>query len=110
MIYVASPYSHPLEDVREYRYKAVLNYALRLAEHGILAFSPVVYGHQFAVRNRPDLIGYEHWSYFNEYMMRHSKEIRVLKIEGWQYSRGITHEINYAYHNHIPLNYAEHNA
>ena len=95
MIYVASPYSHPDAVVRNIRYERVLYYCAELMKKGEVAFSPIVYGHQFALLGQAQT---DHiwWKKFNEYMLRSSKEMHVFMLAGWKESAGVNHEIDYA--------------
>lgn len=45
IIYLASPYSHPIDDIREQRFKDIAKISAELNSEGVIAFSPIVYGH-----------------------------------------------------------------
>lgn len=102
MIYIANPYSHPEAAVRQERYLRVLNYCGRRMMMGETVFSPIVYGHPFALLG---LAGIAHtdWISFNERMMLASSELRVLYMPGWQQSKGIKHEVDFANRHGIPV-------
>lgn len=102
MLYIASPYSHPEAAVRNARYLAAFKYTTQCLHQGLIAFSPIVYGHQFALlENMPT----DHiwWLEFNEHMLAASTEIHLLKLDGWQMSRGVAHELNFADRHGIPV-------
>lgn len=104
MIYLASPYSHPYERIRRERYRIVLRHTALLMQKGLVVFSPIVYGHQFAEQG---LAGTCHksWLDFNEHMLLASSELRVLQMNGWRASAGIEHEIKFAEENGIEVTY-----
>lgn len=105
MIYIASPYSHPQPSVEQERYEKVKAYTTKLiSEYKLLAFSPIVYGHQF----RTDIEGsFEQWADFDKYMIRHSSCMHVFKLPGWEESVGVTAEIELAVECGIPIHYVE---
>jgi len=96
MIYLASPYSHPDAVVRNLRYERVLFHCAEQMRAGKVIFSPIVYGHQFALLG---LAQTDHvwWKEFNERMMAGSEALHVLMLEGWHESNGVSHEINFAH-------------
>lgn len=95
MIYLASPYTHELESIREQRYRQALLYAQHCMSLGELIFSPIVYGHPF-VEFGESAIRFTYWQSFNEEILLACHEMRILKLEGWQTSRGIRAEIDFA--------------
>jgi len=73
---------------------------------GEIVFSPVVYGHPFALDNT-SAIYYNYWRPFNEHMILASAEVRVLKLSGYLSSRGVIGEAQFALENGIPVNQVE---
>ena len=53
LIFVSSPYSHPDDNVREENYQKVSKYTAELINNGVVAFSPILYGHT-ALNFQPD--------------------------------------------------------
>jgi hypothetical protein len=106
MIYIASPYSHQLDSVRYERFIAARVYANNLMQQGVVCFSPIAYGRQFekVFAVAPD---HETWMDFNNWMLLAAQEVRVLKLPGWQKSRGVAHEIALANDHGIPVTFAE---
>lgn len=104
IIYIASPYTHPEKEVQEFRYARVFAYTSNLILQGLPAFSPIVYGHQFHLHNHAPA-DYEFWQDFNEQMLLASIVVRVLCLPGWEQSKGIAHEIQFASRNGIPFRY-----
>lgn len=104
MIYIASPYTHPKAEVREERYQSALRYTLALMSDGLACFSPIVYGHQFAVNH--GLPGdFAFWQTINRRILAASTELHVLQLWGWQDSRGVYDELALAFHLNLPVRY-----
>lgn len=93
MIYLASPYSHPNPAVREQRYIMARIFTLWALQQPLPLFSPIVYGHEFGSQ-----LGYvfEAWKTLNDAMIRACEQVWVLRIDGWEDSRGVKHEIEFA--------------
>lgn len=93
MIYIASPYSSPVERVRQERFYRVRSYAILLLQKGQIAFSPIVYGHQFTMMGFPG----DHlaWLDFNEHMLLTATEMHLLMLPGWEGSSGVKHELDF---------------
>lgn len=92
MIYIASPYSHPIDAVRIQRYKQVREFTDRLIKLGFVAFSPIAYCHPIAER-----IGHatdaKTWFRFNMSMLRRAEAMYVLRLQGWEQSVGLQQEL-----------------
>ena len=90
LIYLASPYSHKSEAVRRARYLAVRHVTIEMLREGYAVFSPIVYGMDMEKQ-----IGtaFEPWANFNDTVIAACAEVHVLKLDGWQDSRGIKHEL-----------------
>lgn len=106
MIYLASPYTHDNAFRRIRRYQQAHAYTLKCMQRGEQIFSPIVYGHEFAVKDA-SVIPFSYWQPFNEHMIRNSAELRVLTIEGWKESRGVQAEISFAFDIGVPVVFAE---
>ena len=102
MIYLASPYSDLDPAVREQRYYATARFVAHEIWLGVPLFSPICYTHYMAIQNNLPLDA-ESWRPFNEYMIRNSFEVWVLRLPGWQKSLGVNMEINLANELDIPV-------
>ena len=102
MIYLACPYSHPDEKIREQRFKKVTQVAAKLIDGGYIIFSPITHSHPIASLHALPM-GYEYWKRFDETMIHASGAVWVLKLEGWQESAGIKAEIELALKLHKPV-------
>lgn len=107
MIYLASPYSHENDAIREERYEAVAqlcaNLFLREREP---IFSPIIYGHRWAseFNLKSDHIA---WLRFNTAMLRTCHTLWVMKLDGWQESKGVQAEIKLAQTLLMPIHYID---
>lgn len=92
MIYLASPYSG---GDMEKRFEDTQMACATLMKKGIKVFSPIVYGHPMAVKfGLPKDVSF--WKEFNDFFLLSCEELWVLKLEGWQKSEGVMHEIHVA--------------
>lgn len=104
VIYIASPYTHSDIDVVEENYKKVSKFSADLCSQGIVALSPIVYGHTLlSFKKMPS--DWVFWTNFCLSLLNKSDELWVYKMEGWDKSRGVREEIEYAVENGIPVKY-----
>jgi hypothetical protein len=106
LIYLASPYSHRDPAVMQDRYEQVCQAAADMVAEGQMAISPIAYGHT--------LLGYREmpgdWTFWESFcisLLAKCERIVVLKMDGWQESRGVQAEICYAEAHGIPVDYIE---
>lgn len=106
MIYVASPYYHPEAKVREHRAKLVTNFVYHALKEKYVVFSPIMYLHDLAVaRDLPK--DAEFWKGFNVSMIRRAEGMFVLRMIGWETSRGVQHEISLAREINLPITWVD---
>ena len=106
MIYLASPYTSPNPQVMEQRFEQACAAAAQLMRAGEVVYSPIVHCHPIAVRHELPR-HFEYWQQFDQEMINHSNKLVVLKIDGWETSKGVTAEIEYAIYRGIPVEYTE---
>jgi hypothetical protein len=106
LIYVASPYNHPQDEIRIKNYEIVSLYTAKLIAEGKVAISPIAYGHPLLsfVEIPYD---WQFWSNFCLSFLDVCTEMHVLKMEGWDKSRGVAEEIEYAKQKNIEIKYVE---
>jgi hypothetical protein len=102
MIYLASPYTHPDREVKLRRVAQTEEAMASFHAQNIVVYSPIVHWHYVAERLG---LATDHvpWLVQNEGMMRASREIGLLRIDGWKESRGMRHEWQFAQKHGIPL-------
>jgi len=104
LIYLAGPYSHPDEEVREARFRALTAKAADLMLGGQVVFSPITHGHTIAEYH--DLpLDFEWWQHQCMTMLGHASRLIVLRLDGYAESIGVMAEVEYAEANSIPIGY-----
>ena len=103
--YLASPYWHDSEEVLHARVAAARLVTAHLLKEGVPAFSPVSYSHNLVETTgvRPA----HGWYEFDLHFLAHAAELRVLKLPGWEDSRGILLEKAFAQGRGIPVFHME---
>jgi hypothetical protein len=92
-VYLAVPYSDPVEEVRVDRYEITTRYAARLVLAGLTVYSPITHSHPMIERCPSLGLDWEFWAKMDrEYLMMCS-ELRVLCLPGWECSRGVAAEV-----------------
>lgn len=106
MIYLASPYTSPNPALMEERFEKACAAVAQLMNEGATVYSPIVSCHPVAIRH--DLPrDWTYWERFDREMINLSIRLIVLKVEGWDTSKGVTAEVEYARSRDIPVEYME---
>jgi hypothetical protein len=104
IVYLAVPYSHEDEKIREERFLKVNKVAARLLKEGLTVFSPISHSHPIAMaENLPT--DFDFWVQFDTAFLSHSKKLIVLMLDGWKESKGVIGEIKIAQELNIPIEY-----
>lgn len=91
---LACPFRHPDTKIRKKRCAAAHYAAAELSKQGYHVFSPLTHNH-ILVDLAPELPG-EHWMQFDLTILSFCKTLFVLKLDGWETSRGVQQEIQFA--------------
>lgn len=106
LIYLASPYSDPDPAVCEARFQAACRAAAELIRLGYAVFSPIAHSHPIAM-----IGGIDHLSpvwYEADLPLLHAcSRVIVLKLDGWDTSRGVSIEERIAREMEKPVMYME---
>lgn len=108
MIYVASPYTFKSPSIErvywkmKFRHAAVERYVAHLIKQGEFPYSPIVYAHEISHRYALPTDA-EWWKSFNEHMLRKADVLHVYNMEGWEQSKGIAMEMQFAEACGIPI-------
>jgi len=95
MIYLAGPYSHPDVTVRQLRYEQLTAKAAELMLENYVVFSPITHGHAVAMgHNLPTDFAW--WEQQCLGMLRHASKLIILTLEGWEQSKGVEAEVEFA--------------
>lgn len=104
MIYLASPYSHQSFAEVENRFALTEQCTYELMKRGLPVFSPIVHCHQIATDyNLPTDAKF--WEKYNMQFLRKADAIYVLKIDGWDESKGVAQEMGVAKALYLPLHF-----
>jgi hypothetical protein len=93
--YLATPYSHPDPDVMEMRADAASWWVKELILAGLIPFSTIHYNHSIAAAGQLPT-DHEYWLEFNRAFLDNCNGVLIPWIKGWDTSKGIAQEINYA--------------
>ena len=94
-VYLGCPYTHENVHVRAHRFKKVSKYAAEIMAQGHLVFSPISHSHQICVE--ADLpIDFEFWQELDNSFLEWCTVMMVLKLPGWEESKGLEAEIKIA--------------
>lgn len=102
LIYLASPYSSRQADAgdrkreEQWRFEMVQNVTHQLMQRGFLVLSPIAYSHQFAVGYKSVGGCWETWKEFDSALIARCDEVWVLKLPGWDLSKGVRSECELA--------------
>lgn len=115
MIYLASPYSHPDKDVIDRRVRQVGYVTAKLIEQGMLVFSPIVHSHPICHHVNFVAVHDEHtdfapgntWLDYDKGMIDKCDALWVLRLDGWEASRGIAAELVHAHATGKPVQYVD---
>lgn len=107
LIYLASPYSNPVSEIRVYRYKKAVECAADLIRQGYLVFSPIAHSHHIAQRLGKDFEGFESWREFDLRMLTSCDILVIVEVEGWEESCGIKVELKKAHKLRIPIKFCK---
>lgn len=108
MIYLASPYSHPDPAQKIERYRAACTVAGRLMKRGKNVFSPIAHSHVIEEHFEDGKIeGHTFWLKQDFAILRHCEKLVVLRLDGWQASKGVAAEVEFAGRLGIPVEYID---
>jgi len=106
MIYLACPYDHPDRAIRVQRYDKVTRVAARYMEEGKHVFSPITHCHPLAeIATLPK--DWTFWADYDYQIMKACHSLHVLRLPGWQASKGVQAEIRLAQQLGHPVEYID---
>jgi hypothetical protein len=106
LIFISSPYSHLDPNVIEKNFQDVTELVAFLTSQGITAISPITYGHTLLNYMNSDN-DWDTWKDFCLTFLSKSTELWVYKMPGWNRSRGVAEEIEYAVKNNLHIKYID---
>jgi len=96
-IYLACPYSHENEKVREKRVEMATKAAAKLMEDGHQVFSPITHTHPISKYTNKHPCDNDFWMVQDLWILVACNEIYVLCLDGWEFSKGVEEEVKVAY-------------
>ena len=104
--YIASPYGDEDADLMQRRFDRVCATAARLMrDEGLHVLSPIAHSHPIAQYGLPT--GWEYWRETDVDLMGRCDGLIVVTIDGWDDSRGVRAEIDWAAEHGWPILYVE---
>jgi len=95
-IYLACPYSHQQKWIREWRVEEATIKAAELMSAGNLVFSPLSHSHLISEYCVVDPCDHDFWLRQDLWILDICDEVHILCLDGWEKSKGIQTEIEYA--------------
>jgi hypothetical protein len=102
--YLASPYTPHAGEPIEERVTAAAKAAARLMEQGCVVFAPIPHSHGIA-EHLDDATRFDHefWLRQDLAILAHAELLVVLRLPGWERSKGVAREIAFAKERGIPM-------
>lgn len=108
MVYLASPYSHRRWWVRLMRFWKSCRAAAKLMCKGYTVFAPIAHSHPISrFLSRKFAHDHEFWMQQDLPILECCIRVFVLRLDGWEKSRGVTREIAHAEGRGIPVEYID---
>ena len=95
MIYLASPYTHEQAAVMERRFELACAVVAELVKEDHVIYSPIAHFHPIAVRHELPR-DFSFWQRQNLSMLSKADTLLVLRLDGWETSKGVANEIDCA--------------
>ncbi len=106
IVYLASPYSHPDPAIHEQRFRVICRVSARLMAAGEIIFSPIAHTHPIALAGKLPT-GWDFWKKYDHAMLEASKKIVVVRMDGWDKSKGVIGEIEEMIRQGKPVEYID---
>jgi hypothetical protein len=101
LIYLACPFRHEDVNIQKKRCATAHYVAAQLIAQGEHVFSPLTHN-EILIDLVPHIPG-EHWMQFDLTILAICDKLLVLKLDGWEISKGVQREIAFAQKNGIPI-------
>jgi hypothetical protein len=104
--YLASPYTHPDNYIREQRFKAACLAAATLMRQGRTVYCPIAHSHPIDLHfDEPESSVF--WRIQDAPMLWSCTDLVVLTLHGWDESRGVEHEVATSVLRGVPIQYMD---
>lgn len=106
--YLACPYSHPDEPIRNSRVELATLVAAKMMQERLAVYSPITHGHAIAEHLPPATTKqHEFWMRHCRAFMEVSSELFLLPMHGWRLSRGVREELDYFHASGRPVTFLD---
>ena len=107
MIYLASPFWSPYAGIRDTRRRRATAFARHLIAQGNVVYCPLTMGHAIeAVKQHLyPLFDNDGWIAYDLRVLRFCTSIAVMQQPGWDVSRGVSTELEYARTAALPVTF-----
>lgn len=102
LVYLASPYTSQVDAVQTDRAFITAEVTKHLMKNGVNVFSPIAYSHMIA-----DALDYQGWIAFDMRVLAKCEMLAVLRLPGWDYSKGVRAEMTAADSIHMPIHFID---
>ncbi len=108
LVYLASPYNHADERVREARFRAVMAVVAEAFgdREKVCVYSPICHNHPISLHH-PLPAAWDFWRDVDFPMIEHCDALVVLRMDGWRESVGIKAEIDHAAGLGMPVHFVD---
>lgn len=96
LVYVASPYSHHEESIRNQRYDEVTKVVAKLCDLDVFTIPPITFNVPLAPYIASKDTTWEYWKEYDKRLIDACDELWIVMIPGWQDSIGVRAESKYA--------------
>lgn len=105
-IYLATPYSKYPQGI-EAAFAEACRICGDLLRRGLIVYSPIAHTHPIAIHANIDPYDHAVWLPFDHVRMAKSDAMLIAKMDSWDISTGIQHEIQYFADNRKPIFYLD---
>lgn len=104
-IYLASPYTHTSELVRQERFNTINKVLAALVHNGYIVFGPITQSHIIAKYLDLEQTSWEYWKDNDTVFLTQAESLMICTMPGWKESVGVTAEIQIAKKLKKPISY-----
>lgn len=104
-VYLASPYSHADPLVRLQRFAETCRAAAVMMERGAVVFAPIAHSHPISEAMNGRATDHEFWMRQDLPILALANRLVVLMLDGWEDSKGVKEEIDFAFEHGIAVEF-----